>query len=60
MATIAEDAALMREFLEFMDGDCANDALFVSAPDPAFGDRLRRRLWRNFVVAHLRNGDETH
>jgi hypothetical protein len=33
----------------------------LPAPDPVFQERLRRRLWRSYVVSHLSNaGKETH
>jgi hypothetical protein len=56
-----DDAALIEEFREFLTGNEGFDAIELPAPDPIFSERLRRRLWRNFVLSHLSNGGkETH
>lgn len=32
----------------------------LPAADPEFAERLRRRLWRDFVRSNLRGGDQLH
>ncbi len=56
-----DDATLVEEFREFLTGNEGFDEIGLPAPDPIFSERLRRRLWRNFVLSHLGNGGkETH
>jgi hypothetical protein len=56
-----DDAALIEDFAEFIGGDEYFETGMLAAPDPVFQERLRRRLWRSYVVSHLRNaGKETH
>ncbi len=56
----ADDAALLRDFVDFMGGDEDLDPGLLAAPNPTFRERLRRRLWRTFVMTYLRGGDSTH
>jgi len=51
----AEEATLQADFAEFMD-----DVDGLPGPDPVFRERLRRQLWRQHVLTHLRDGGETH
>lgn len=60
MGTAESDAELLAEFAEFMDGDHASAAEVLPDPDPDFRERLRKRLWRAHVMAHLREGGEPH
>jgi hypothetical protein len=60
-STAADDAALIEDFADFLGGGGDFEAEAGVGPDPAFQERLRRRLWRNFVVSHIGNaGKETH
>jgi hypothetical protein len=56
MPTATDDATLIEDFRDFLAGNEAFDAIMLPAPDPIFSERLRRRLWRNFVVSRLGNG----
>jgi hypothetical protein len=61
MPTAIDDATLIEEFREFLTGNEGFDAIGSPVPDPIFSERLRRRLWRNFVLSHLRSGGKkTH
>lgn len=61
MSTAAAEAALLEDFADFLLGDEGFEAGRLPAPDPAFRERLRRRLWRNHIVSTLCNvGKETH
>jgi hypothetical protein len=60
MSTAADDAVLLEEFMDFLDGDDDFETATMSAPDPVFRERLRSRLWLNFVLARSRNGGDTH
>jgi len=61
MPSAIDDATLIEEFREFLTGNEGFDAIGWPAPDPIFSERLRRRLWRNFVHSYLSNGGkETH
>lgn len=60
MATVAEDAVLFEDFVEFLAGDDDLDSGPAPAPDPEFRDRLRKRLWRRYVLTHLRKRGERH
>lgn len=56
-----DDAELIEDFADFLarDEDCRAEEL--PAADALFSERLRRRLWKNFVISQLRNvGKETH
>lgn len=56
-----DDAALIEDFTEFIGGDEYFETGKLAAPDPVFQERLRRRLWRSYVVSYLRNaGKEIH
>lgn len=57
----AEEAELLADFADFMSGDEEFDNGLLPNPDPTFKERLRRRLWRTFVMGYLRGGgDSTH
>ena len=61
MPSAIDDATLIEEFGEFLTGNEGFDGIGLPAPDPLFGERLRRRLWKNFVLSYLGNGGkETH
>ena len=61
MSPAADDAALIEGFADFLAGDEDFGTGALPAADPVFRERLQRRLWRNYVVSHLRNvGKETH
>lgn len=61
MSSAIDDATLIEEFREFLTGNEGFDAIGLPAPDPIFSERLRRRLWRNFVLSYLENGGKkTH
>lgn len=61
ISTAADDAALIEDFVDFLAGGEGFETGGLPAIDPAFMERLRRRLWRNYVVSHLRNvGKEPH
>ena len=60
METASDDEDLMTDFEEFMSGDSSFVSGELPPPDPSFRERLRRRLWRTHVMAHLRDGGETH
>jgi hypothetical protein len=63
-AAFAEDEMLLEDFADFVsDGDemfaePSMSALRAASSD--FRERLRGRLWRTFVQAHLRNGGGRH
>jgi len=60
-STAVDDAALIEDFTEFIGGDEYFETGKLPAPDPVFQERLRRRLWRSYVVSYLRNaGKEIH
>ena len=54
------DSELLADFSDFMQGDTVFEDGCPSPPDPAFRDRLRRRIWRTHVHANLRDTHETH
>lgn len=56
----ADEAALLRDFVDFMGGDEDLDPGLLPAPDPTFRERLRRRFWWIFVMTYLRDGELTH
>jgi len=59
--TAADDAMLIEDFRDFLAEDEGFDSERLPSPDPIFRDRLRRRLWRNFVISHLgRAGEKFH
>ncbi len=61
MAIAVEEAELLADFADFMSGEEEIESSFLPTPDPSFRDRLRRRLWRGFVISYARNGgDSTH
>ena len=60
MSTAADDAALLEDFMEFLSDAHEIELGSARAPDPVFRESLRSRLWRNFVLAYLRKGHETH
>jgi hypothetical protein len=51
-----EDAMLIEDFRDFLAADEGLEARSRLAPDPIFKERLRRRVWRNFVISRLGNG----
>ena len=60
-STVVDDAALLEDFTEFIGGDEDFETGELPAPDPVFQERLRRRLWRGYVVSRLGlAGKETH
>lgn len=60
-STASNDAALIEDFADFLGGGGDLEAEEGVGPDPVFQERLRRRLWRNYVVSHFRNAEkETH
>ncbi len=61
MSTAAGEAALIDDFADFLADGEARDAELLPTADPAFEERLRRRLWRKFLASHLRDsGNEIH
>jgi hypothetical protein len=52
-------ASLVEDFAEFLAGDEAS-VYGLQPPDPAFREKLRRRLWRLHALTRLRNGEGTH
>ena len=48
-----EEAALLSEFADFMSVDSDAQVSRWRSPNPVFQERLRRRLWRTHVLAHL-------
>ena len=60
MGTAIEDESLMADFEDFMSGEQSFVNGDLPAPDPAFRERLRRRLWRTHVMTHLREPGDTH
>jgi len=61
MSMAAAEAALIDDFADFLAGGEASDAELLPTADPAFEERLRRRLWRSFLASHLRDaGKEIH
>lgn len=61
LSTAAAEAALIDDFADFLVDDEARDAEPLPTADPAFEERLRRRLWRSFMASHLCDaGKEIH
>lgn len=60
MATRARDAALIEEFVDFLEGDPVDSGAGGALPDPVFQERLRRRLWRTYAQTHLKDRGEAH
>jgi hypothetical protein len=61
LPTAADDATLIEDFRDFLAGDDGSDSERLPLPDPIFRDRLRRRLWINFVHSHLgKAGEKLH
>ena len=61
LPTAADDATLIEDFRDFLAGDEGSDSERLPPPDPIFRDRLRRRLWRNFVHSQLgKSGEKFH
>lgn len=56
MSSAADDAMLLEDFTDFLIGNEGFEMRGLPAPDPGFRERLRRRLWKNYVVSHLRKG----
>jgi hypothetical protein len=54
----SEESQLQADFAEFLSGGEVSDGL--PGPDPVFRERLRRQLWRQHVMTHLRDAGETH
>lgn len=54
------ERALIDEYEEFMACDEEIDSGWLPTPDPAFRERLRRRLWRTHAVTNLPDGRELH
>ncbi|MCA9505454.1 MAG: hypothetical protein H6748_19005 [Spirochaetaceae bacterium] len=52
IGTAALDRALLAEFTEFLSDGARVRSL--ARPDPIFRERLRRRLWRTFLVRSAR------
>jgi len=50
-----QDAMLIEDFRDFLAADEGLEARSRLAPDPVFKERLRRRVWRNFVISQLGN-----
>jgi len=54
------EAELLTDFADFMmSGLDEADSGPVVNSDPTFRDRLRRRLWRNFVTGYRRGGSHS-
>lgn len=62
MGVSSEDAELLADFADFMSGEEEElEAGLLPEADRTFKDRLRRRLWRTFVMGYLRGGgNSTH
>jgi hypothetical protein len=61
MSSAADHAALIEDFADFLVGDEGFEAGRLPAADRVFRERLRRRLWRHYVVSNLRNvGKKAH
>ena len=59
-SVLAVEANLLAGFAEFMS---VEEALPASSPGPSdstFKERLRRRIWRTFVLSSFRGSDTTH
>jgi hypothetical protein len=56
-----EEAGLLTDFADFMSGGEEAESGPTSILDTGFRERLRRRLWRTFVMGSLRGGSpSTH
>lgn len=53
MTTASEEASLIEDFRDFLAGDEDFDSVGRPEPDPIFRERLRRKVWRQFVVSQL-------
>jgi hypothetical protein len=61
IAIAAEEAEVLADFAEFMNAEDDFESGPLPPPDQTFKERLRRRLWRTFVMGFLRGGgDSTH
>ena len=60
LATRESDSDLLAEFEEFLVGDRAFDQEALPTPDPAFQERLRRRLWRTQLLTQQRDRGDAH
>lgn len=54
-----EEADLLADFADFMSEEEELEPGLLPTPDAMFKERLRRRLWRTFVLSDLRGGGET-
>lgn len=54
------DSELLADFADFMAGDDALLAGEIPAPDPIYRERLRRSLWRTFVMMRGFDGPGRH
>ena len=58
--SVRRDAALIENFADFLDGEDETENATLAFWDVSFMERLRRRLWRNFVLAPWRSRHTTH
>jgi len=56
---VADEAELLADFADFMSGEEELELGLVPTPDPTFKERLRRRLWRVFIMTSIRGGGDT-
>lgn len=57
--TAPDDALLVQDFEDFLSGGATFEARTGLVPDPVFVERLRQRLWRNYLVSQHRNARTT-
>ena len=53
-------AALIEDFVDFLEDESGVDAPVLLAPDPLFRERLRRRLWRSMGFTRMYDGRDIH
>jgi hypothetical protein len=60
VANALAEAALIEDFLEFLEGESDIFEVVLPLPDPDFRERLRRRLWRSWGLSRLQRGRDLH
>jgi hypothetical protein len=60
MATAFAEAALVEDFIDFLEDECDLTEFIAREPDPVFRERLRRRLWQSLGFGLSAQGLDIH